>query len=122
LNEAGARPLSPNEQQLLEVLLAHDVENAGQLRSQLAHARVVTSCACGCGSIGFVEMESDTHRTRPAALPFPVEGQVLNESGALVGGLILFVQDGQLHDLEVFSYGDPLPFPDPANVRWTVRR
>jgi hypothetical protein len=38
------------------------------------------------------------------------------------GGLLLFLKDGRLHDLEVMSFGDPLPLPEASSVRWWTPR
>ncbi len=113
------RPLTPTEHELLSDLLAQANDEAGTLREQLADARVVSSCTCGCGSIGFVPTGCSVHRDRPEATLFPIEGDVLDDQGQVVGGLILFVREGRMHDLEVYSFDDePLPLPDLAHVRW----
>lgn len=116
------RPLTPNEHELLSELLVQAQDAAAALRPQLAEARVVSSCTCGCELIGFVSSDLGTPRAMPEATLFPVEGDVVDDIGEVVGGLILFLRDGGLHDLEVFSLAnEPLPLPDPAHVRWTVR-
>ncbi|HEU4946745.1 MAG TPA: hypothetical protein VFT31_06295 [Kribbella sp.] len=35
-----------------------------------------------------------------------------------IGGLLLFVKDGLLSSLEVDSYDEPLPLPEPRQVIW----
>jgi hypothetical protein len=117
----SGRPATSDEVRLLSALLAHDVEGAVPLREQLSVAKIVSSCGCGCGSIGFV---FDDHTPAPSstATLFPVEGEILDDRGNVVGGLLLFVVDGRLHDVDVYSYdGDPLPLPDAQRVRWTAR-
>ena len=53
---------------------------------------------------------------------FPIEGEVLDEEGDPVGGLLLFLLSGRPYDLEVYSYADtPLPLPEPERVRWVNR-
>jgi hypothetical protein len=126
------RPLTDVEEQLLWSLLAHDVEGGDDLRAQLKHALVESSCECGCGSIGFVPAEpieaillakeDEIDRDlMPPATPLPVVGEVLDDDGSVVGGVLAFVRNGRLVDIEVFSLGDPLPLPDVAHVRWKER-
>jgi len=53
----------------------------------------------------------------------PAEGQVVDSAGNELGGLLLFLQDGSLASLEVYSYDEPLPLPAPETVRWvTINR
>ncbi len=48
-----------------------------------------------------------------------VEGDVVDDQGQVAGGLLLFLDDGRLRDLEVWSVGDPLELPsmDRATLR-----
>ncbi len=49
----------------------------------------------------------------------PVVGTVVDADGEPIGGLLLFVDDGRLSGLEVYSIADdPLPVPLPERVRW----
>lgn len=105
------RPLTAGERRLLDALLAHDFPGAGELRAQARTVRAVRGCACGCGTIDLI-----TDGASPASVadsPVPVEG-VIGDSG----GVILFLTEGRLGSLEVYSYGDPLPLPDPDQVVW----
>jgi hypothetical protein len=115
------RPPTSDEMRLLSSLLAHDVEGAAALREQLLEARIVPSCSCGCGSIAFV---FDDHATAPPKVStlFPIEGEILDDGGNVIGGLLLFVRDGRLDDIDVYSYNsDPLPLPDVERLRWVAR-
>ncbi len=39
--------------------------------------------------------------------------------GEAIGGVLLFVQEGYLAELEVYFFGDePLPMPSPTHVKW----
>ncbi|MFQ1003561.1 hypothetical protein [Modestobacter sp. SSW1-42] len=110
------RPLTTTERALLDALLAHDFTGADLLRAQLDEATATPGCTCGCGTI-------DLHvpATAPSAGvagPAPVEGTVTGPDGRPTGGVLLFVEDGRLARLDVTSYGDPLPVPDPARVTW----
>lgn len=119
----GQRTLSPTEHRLLTELLAHDVDGADLLRAQLADARVASNCDCGCGSIGFASAGEAVQPDEVRSTLFPVEADVLDDDGEVIGGLLLFVRDGRLFDLEVFSVGHhPLPMPDVSHVRWISHR
>lgn len=90
---------------------------AAPLREQLAVARVRSGCKCGCGSIDLLIPDEVTARSDQSGAGVLVEGDVLDEHGDAVGGLLLFVDDGRLHDLEVWSVGDPLPLPPLERTR-----
>ena len=111
------RPLTGDEQRLLDALLAHDFPGVTELRDQARDVTASPGCDCGCGTI-------DLHvppgvPLSPAESPAPVEGVVRGSGGAEVGGLVLFVTDGRLGALEVWSLlDDPLPLPLPEQVSW----
>ncbi|WP_328414873.1 hypothetical protein OG470_21500 [Micromonospora sp. NBC_00389] len=46
---------------------------------------------------------------------------MFDDQGKTSGGILLFVHEGQLADLEVYSYDDPLPMPSPDRVSWFLR-
>jgi len=50
----------------------------------------------------------------------PAEGQVFDSAGNGLGGLLLFLQDGFLASLEVYSNDEPLPLPALETVRWVM--
>jgi len=52
--------------------------------------------------------------------PVPAEGQVFDSAGNGLGGLLLFLQDGFLASLEVYSNDEPLPLPALETVRWVM--
>lgn len=82
---------------------------AESLRGQAARATAVLGCSCGCGTIDIV-VPADAPATGlpdgPAA-----EANLNDAAGEPVGGVLLFVRDGFLDRLEVYSYEDPLPMP-----------
>lgn len=76
------------------------------------------SCACGCPSFTLVP-----DRSLPAAEVedvVPIEAHGIDPAGNSVG-VLLFVQDGYLSEVEVFSFeGSKFAgLPDPGNVRIT---
>lgn len=114
------RPMSPTERELLVALLDHEFEGVHALRSQLDVAQVASSCACGCGSIGFSFRGVDVDRST-ATGRLPVEVEIVNSDGTVHGGVIVFVHDGLLGDVDVHSFGEgPLPMPALDHVRWVI--
>lgn len=118
---APARPLTASERNLLHLILSKEFDSVGDLRAQADRVLAYSSCLCGCGSIGFEHPNGFrpgpagvTPKTRVALDPI-----VSNQDGQEIGGLILFLRDGLLDDLEVYSYGsDPLPLPQVERVRF----
>jgi hypothetical protein len=97
------RSLDADEQAVLRFLLEADVPGATELREQVAATRVVGACKCGCPT---VDLGTPTSAA-PAPLadgPYPVEAEVVSDDGEPVGGVLLFVKDGRLDGLELYSY------------------
>jgi hypothetical protein len=111
------RPLTAVERSLLEAIIARvgDPES-GMLRSQLEVAQAQSGCPCGCGTIDIVLPDDITASTLTGG-GVVVEGDVLDDAGQPVGGLLLFVDDGRLHDLEIWSVGEPLELPPVERTR-----
>ncbi|MEV5719236.1 hypothetical protein AB0L41_35580 [Amycolatopsis mediterranei] len=87
---------------MLDLLLDGRFPGAADLRAQAATARVTGGCAYGCPT---VDLEVDG--TAPAA---EVEDRAAVEAD---GGLIVFVDEGQLSRLEYWTLRDerPVQFP-----------
>lgn len=114
-------PLPDAAHALLDALLAHDVPPAPALRAQVGSVLTRPGCTCGCGTLELVVTDDGAPR---AALhgTFPVEGEVHDDDGRPVAGLLLFVEEGRLSSLEIFSYGDDgLPLPSLDRVTWFER-
>lgn len=116
------RPLDTNERAVLDSLLSLDTSNAAVLREKLDDALVLPGCECGCGSLDFVVDSHTGIKSADRARIHPVEGEVLNDDGAVVGGLLLFVAGDRLDHIDVYSLAEqPLLMPDPEHVRWVTR-
>ena len=114
------RPLLPEERATLMAILTHaDFDGRDALVTQALTARIDSYCGCGCATVG---LEID--RTIPPALnaqsPIPNEAGVLDADGEEVGGIIVFLDDGYLSSLEIYSWDDPIA-PFPALHRLTLR-
>ncbi|NUS44617.1 MAG: hypothetical protein HOQ24_13130 [Mycobacteriaceae bacterium] len=107
------RPLTEVERNVLSAMLDRPFPGAPQLRAQLATARVVGQCHCGCPT---VDLAVDV--TLPTAV---VDSRIPVEAAVPDGGLILFVEEGRLSSLEYYHLAeDPPPyFPAPDQLRFT---
>lgn len=110
-------PLGERERALLDGILGEDFVGVAALREQVRTVQATKACDCGCGTIDLVVADPDARRSE-APSPVPVEGRVTDAAGKEVGGLLLFVDDGMLANLEIYSFGEPLPLPDLEQVRW----
>lgn len=111
MDDAAARPLTPNERTALDTLLAADFPGAAELRAQAATARVVGRCGCGCPTIDLV-VDDATPRAE-------LKNSVAAEADVPDGGLIVFTDEGRLSRLEYWSTADETPaeFPPPDRIR-----
>ena len=116
--ETTWRALEPNEVALLDALTSLEFDGATELRAQIAAAEARPGCECGCGTIALRVDEESAPRANVSRQPVRGEAEVEADPP---GGLILFAKDGYLSCLEVYSYGDPLPLPTPAEIRPYVR-
>lgn len=113
------RKISYTELEVLRAWLDHDVGGAENLRSQLsAELEVFASCACGCPSIGFVHPDASDG---PGEDIFEVDAEIVDATGTSVGGMVLFTNAGFLHDIDIHSWLDELPFPSLSQIRWHLR-
>jgi hypothetical protein len=114
------RPLSPTEWEVLTAWLDHDVAGAIELRTQVnSDLRVFGSCDCGCGSLGFARPVDDT--TGGGVSMFPIDAEIIDGNGQMIGGMVLLVREGRLHDIDIHTYEEAQPFPTLACVRWHRR-
>lgn len=114
-----ARPISSGELEVMRAWLAHEVSGATGLRAQLSEGtKVYRSCDCGCASIGFLDLDGESNSR---AFVFDVDAEIVDEWGNSIGGMILTVRDGRLHDVDVHSWFGRLPFPAIDRIRWNLR-
>jgi hypothetical protein len=117
---SASRPLSLLEQHILAKLLSPEFPGAQKLRNQLAEARVTGHWGADSPSID-LEVPAGTPEARIGDGLIPATGTVTDNSGELVGELLLWVSGGRLSALEFSWYCDAAPteLPDPNLV--TVR-
>ena len=108
--------MTPREAAVLNALLAFDFPGVEELRAQVGSLEVRRDCPCGCGTL---DLYPARHVLISSAVnPVEVSGDILDADGTAMGGVILFVHDGLLSRLEVYSYGPPLPIPAPEMIEW----
>lgn len=73
-------PLSGDERELLDALLAHDFVGVQELREQVVHVRAKSGCDCRCGTIDFV-LGATRMPPSDSRSPVPVEGLVVGADG-----------------------------------------
>jgi hypothetical protein len=110
-DEQFPRALGDQESAVLDWLLAHQFRDAERLRAQAASVVATGRCACGCASI-HLDVEHTPELAARTPSPVPVQPQIVGDDGQPVGGVLLFLEDGWLSYLEVYSYHEPIPgFP-----------
>jgi hypothetical protein len=104
--------LDPAEREVLRALLDYaDFKARDALLAQIDDARVVGRCGCGCATVD-LQVESPPV-VEALSSPLPNEANVIGTDGEEIGGVLVFVKDGRLSTLEVYSNTeepiDPLP-------------
>lgn len=96
------RPLSEAERKLLLSVLEYaDFSGRDELLAQMSDVEVVGRCNCGCATVT-LSVDS-TPPSDDIARPIPNEAAVLDADGEAVGGVLVFVRDGRVCELEVYS-------------------
>jgi hypothetical protein len=95
---ASQRPLSADEVAVVHWLLENACTGGGTAGDGevASHLRVVGRCACGCGTIDFME------QGRGAGAVIIADAMVRWPDGARAG-VILWSRDGELSSLEVYD-------------------
>jgi hypothetical protein len=106
------RPLLPEERTTLLALLHYaDFEGRDALVEQADSARADWYCGCGCATVTLTvdPAAPSAHRTYR---PIPNEATVVDADGEIIGGVVVFADDGYLSNLEIYWHEEPIsPFP-----------
>ncbi|MFN8018077.1 MAG: hypothetical protein U0P45_08130 [Acidimicrobiales bacterium] len=118
---------APDERELavLRFLVGHDFPGADVLRAEVDLVQVRPSCGCGCASIALVPPGVDVRLpVEVPSVPAPLDITVLPLDGRPAGGMILWLSNGHLADLELYSVedGPGLAMPDVRQLDVTVER
>ena len=115
--DIAARPLSSSEWQVLGALLDLDFPGVGELRCQMQSVRVVGQCTCGCATVD-LQADSTLCASAGTTSPIPAEAVVLDSEGAAIWGLLVFLREGYLASLEIYSFDQPIDaLPPPERIR-----
>jgi hypothetical protein len=99
------RPLTAGEAEIIQTLLQYeDFSGRDELLDQVSTAQVIGRCGCGCATVELEDGPTPASDSIPQ--PIPTEATILDESGDGIGGMLLFVNDGRLSELEVYSFGE----------------
>ncbi|MGW4566839.1 hypothetical protein ACWEN3_32050 [Streptomyces sp. NPDC004561] len=122
-DHSPSRPLSPLEHHILTKLLSPEFPGAQELRNQVAETRVMGHWGADSPSID-LEVPAGTPEARIGDGLIPATGTVTDDSGELVGELLLWVSGGRLSALEFSWYCDAAPteLPDPDHVMVRVEQ
>jgi hypothetical protein len=104
---------------MLDLMLSQDFPGAESLRSQVLGVRVVARCDCGCATVDLEVAPEEPRATDAGNGVLPVTGYVGSDTDQPRAGIIVFVDDGYLSGLEIYSMAEPAPpeWPDLAEVR-----
>jgi hypothetical protein len=99
--------LSGPEREVLEAWLSHDVPSARELRQQL-EARHGSSLRAAAAAAAAAARSVSLATKTPSKVSslFEIDAFIVDESGVPIGGMVLFVRDGRLHDIDVHSWTD----------------
>jgi hypothetical protein len=98
------REPSDRERELLNHVLSHGSETARSYLPQTDGIRVVRSCTCGCPSVTLHPLEGAPPGTAgDERVICDLAG--VTASGESVG-LLVFVDEGRLAELEIYPFGD----------------
>lgn len=116
------RSLNISERSLLEEIFSGDFFGAAELRRQLDRAKVVSQWGVDSVSVD-IEIEGNAVRSPLGSGVVPLDVNVLDRSGELVGEILVWVGDGFLSALEYAWYGEDPPheLPDPGSIVVTAR-
>ena len=111
------RPMSPGEKDVVELILANEFPGAAELRAQVGFMQVVAQWGVDSASIDLLVLEG-TPRSSGVDGVIPVNATVADESGSLLGEILLWATDGYLSAVEYAWYGDepPSSLPDTSMI------
>jgi hypothetical protein len=111
------RELTDAERKIVTFMLSEPFLGRDELIPQAETVRSTgASCACGCPSFGLAPDRSFAPANVPDRVPVSASGR---DPGGNLVGVLLFVDDGYMTELEIFSPGGESTFaglPDPREL------
>src|SRR5437870_12378512 len=95
--DSGPRPMTAAERALVARLIEGATNGRRELREQLATARVLPGCDCGCGSFRIVTDDSTSDRGAVVAEGF------VDREGRTPIGVLLSTAAGRLSYVEIYD-------------------
>jgi hypothetical protein len=114
------RPLNQKEREVLEHILNADFPGSAELRTQISDAEVVSLWGKASASVDLRVPESTTRASLPPGVA-PVEATVVDETGELVGEILVWTDGGRLASIEYAWYGSDAPAALPSTKNVTIR-
>lgn len=111
------RALTDGERALLTAIIDQPFPGSPGLLAQVEVAEAQQGCDCGCGTINLRVDRAKAHSVAFESSLAPGEAEVLSAAGTSEGGLILFVRDGYISSLEIYSWGEPAALPPVDRIR-----
>ena len=112
------RDLLENERALIDALTSDPFPNSTALRHQIEHAKAQLGCGCGCGTISLAVNRDLADRAAASQNRVHSEALVVDDHDNFIGGLLLFIDDGYIDSLEVYTFtDDPQPLPALDSIR-----
>jgi len=92
------------------------------LLEQVDSARADWYCGCGCATVT-LSVDSAAPSASRTYRPIPNGADVVDVNGDVIGGVIVFADDGYLSNLEIFDHYEPIsPFPPLDRLQLSRRR
>jgi hypothetical protein len=104
--------LLPEERATLLALLNYaDFDGRDALLEQVDSVRADWYCGCGCATVT-LSVDPAAPSARRTYRPIPNWANVVDVNGEVIGGVVVFADDGYLSNLEIFDYEESIsPFP-----------
>lgn len=109
------RPLTEREREILELLLAVDVEGIEELREQVSHVRGAR-WNCGCASFNLVVDKTNAPRSTVTRSPLSEASSREQDDPYRNYQLLLWVTDGWLSGVEIVDYVEQHGVQSPQEI------
>jgi hypothetical protein len=111
------RDLTPKERDILDFVIAANVEHRAALGALLREARATPNCSCGCGSI---TLTTDSSKVEERTWPTPLDAVAVAdiEGGQVIAMLFADIDSAGLEFVHGTRTRPRLPGKHALRVRW----